>query len=107
MDLFSARSRSSTGRALKGFPISTVIFCGETSHQQVTGIGGVPTAPAQLPRGARSQVLPLTCCMPLGPFSLFKVKQSGSVASKGHLSPGVHDLDVLSQCNPLPAPAPA
>lgn len=28
-DLFSARSRSSTGRALKGFPISTVIFCRE------------------------------------------------------------------------------
>lgn len=32
-DLFSAWSRSSTGSALKGFPISTVIFCKEAGHQ--------------------------------------------------------------------------
>lgn len=43
-DLFSARSRSSTGRALKGLPISTVIFCGETSRQWVDR-NGVPTTP--------------------------------------------------------------
>lgn len=43
-DLFSARSRSSTGRALKGLPISTVIFCRETSRQWVDR-NGVPTTP--------------------------------------------------------------
>lgn len=34
-DLFSARSRSSNGRTLNGFPINTVIFCMEENNDTV------------------------------------------------------------------------
>lgn len=51
-DLFSARSRSSTGRVLKGFPISTVIFCAEIRGAEVTGSAH---SPRPTPQGARSQ----------------------------------------------------
>lgn len=70
VDLFSARSCSSTGRTLKGLPISTVIFCRDTGHR-VIRTGGVPTAPAQLPWGTSSRVLPLTCLvLPLATLPL-------------------------------------
>ena len=79
-DLFSARSRSSTGLALKGLPISTVIFCGETSRQWIDRSRG---------RGAHNPSAKMLST-PLGPPSLFKMGWSGSVTSKGPASPGVH-----------------
>lgn len=102
-DLFSARSRSSTGMALKGFPISTVIFCRETSHQWVTETGRVPTAMAQPPQIARSQVLPLTCCMlPHGHSP--SLRQSGQAQCHSNPAGPCSECPVLSKPQGSPPP---
>lgn len=87
VDLFSARSRSSTGRTLKGFPISTVIFCRGNQLPDDSNRKKAHSPSPTTPGSQKQSPAPNLLGAPPGHSpSLGR----GSMVSKGHPSPRVH-----------------
>lgn len=101
VDLFSARSRSSTGRTLKGFPINTVIFCRGNRPPDDSNRENAHSPSPTAPGSQKQSPAPNLLGAPSGHSPSFG---RGSMVSKGHPGPRVHALDVPSCPNPKDHP---
>lgn len=81
------------GSALKGFPISTVIFCGEVATKGDKEQGNAHS-PSSSNLGSQSQVLPRICYV-LPQTTLSFNEQLGSAASNSQPSPRMWSIDDL------------